>query len=330
MRAVVTAGSGGREVLSWGTVPDLPDPGPGEVVLDVVATAVNRADILQRMGFYPPPPGESDIIGMECSGVVAAVGPGVSAWKTGDEACALVAGGAYAEQVRVPAGQLLPVPDGVSLVDAAALPEVTCTVWSNVLDRARLQPGEWFLVHGGSSGIGTAAIQIAHNVAGAHVAVTAGTEEKLERCRELGATLLVNYRAEDFVDKLRGVGGADVILDNMGAKYLERNVNALADGGRLVVIGMQGGVKAELNIATLLTKRGSVHATSLRSRTAADKARIVAGTVRDIWPAVADGRVLPIVDRVLPIAEVADAHRVVEDSEHVGKVVLAVRAGSGS
>jgi putative PIG3 family NAD(P)H quinone oxidoreductase len=327
MRAVVSAGNGGPEVLSWGEVPDLPAPGPGEVLLDVAATALNRADLLQRQGFYPPPPGASEVIGMECSGVVSAIGADVAGWSVGDEVCALLAGGGYAEQVLVSADQLLPVPAGLSLQQAAALPEVACTVWSNVVDRGALGDGDWLLVHGGSGGIGTMAIQVAR-VLGAHAAVTAGSAEKLERCRALGAELLIDYKQQDFVAEIKAGTdgrGADVILDNMGAKYLSRNVDALAEQGRLIIIGLQGGTRAELDIAKLLMKRGSVHATAMRSRNPADKARIVAGTVRDLWPAVADGRIVAVIDQVFPIADVAEAHRLLEGSSHVGKVVLAVR-----
>ena len=263
MRAVTVPTPGGPDSLVVADVP-APTAGPGEVVIDVVAAGVNRADILQRMGFYPPPPGAPAYLGLECSGRIAALGDGVSGWRVGDEVCALLAGGGYAAQVAVPAGSVLPAPAGVDLVDAAALPEVACTVWSNVFLTAALQPGQTLLVHGGSSGIGTMAIQLARAV-GARVAVTAGTADKLEVCRELGAEILVNYREQDFVEVLREQTdghGADVILDNMGAKYLARNVSALADYGRLVVIGLQGGVKGELDLGLLLRKKGAVIATS--------------------------------------------------------------------
>ena len=323
MRAITVTEPGGPEVLVLSDVPD-PEPGPGEVVLHVAATAVNRADLLQRQGFYPPPPGASETIGLECSGTIAALGPDVEGWSVGDEVCALLAGGGYAEQVVVPAGQLMPVPDGVDLVTAAALPEVACTVWSNVFMVGGLRPEEAFLVHGGGGGIGTFAIQLA-SAAGARVFTTVGSAEKAERCRELGAEVTVNYRDEDFVDVVRrrtDGRGADVVLDNMGAKYLARNVDVLADQGRLVIIGMQGGAKAELNIGQLLSKRGAVIATALRSRTLADKARICASVVENVWPLVADGTVRPIVGATLPLAEAAEAHRMIEDSEVVGKVLL--------
>jgi putative PIG3 family NAD(P)H quinone oxidoreductase len=326
MRAVTVSGPGGPDVLGWGEVPD-PVCGDGEVIVDVVATAVNRADLLQRQGFYPPPPGASDVLGLECSGIISEVGPGVTGWSEGDEVCALLSGGGYAERVAVPAGQLLPRPAGVELATAAALPEVVCTVWSNVFLLAGLRRGESFLVHGGSSGIGTMAIQLAARV-GARVFTTAGTAAKLDVCRELGAEVGVNYRDEDFVERVQeetGGAGVDVILDNMGAKYLMRNVDALATGGRLVSIGMQGGTKAELDLGRLMGKRGSVHATALRSRPATgrgSKAEIVAAVVHDVWPDVERGVVRPIVDRRLPMARAAEAHRVVEASEHIGKVLL--------
>lgn len=307
----------------WAEVPD-PAPGEGEVLVEVVASAVNRADILQRQGFYNPPPGASPYPGLECSGRIAALGPGVSGWAVGDEVCALLAGGGYAEKVVVPAGQLLPVPEGVGLSQAAALPEVVCTVWSNVFMIAHLRPGETLLVHGGSSGIGTMAIQLAKAV-GAKVAVTAGTKEKLERCAELGADILINYREQDFVAEIERAtdgAGADVILDNMGAKYLDRNVRALAVNGRLAIIGLQGGVKGELNIGTLLNKRAAISATSLRARPLSEKAAIVAAVREHVWPLVAGGHVRPVVDREVPMAEAAEGHRVVEESGHVGKVLL--------
>ncbi|MBC2905563.1 NAD(P)H-quinone oxidoreductase [Streptomyces cupreus] len=323
MHAITIEEPGGPEALVWAEVPD-PAPAEGEVLVEVAASAVNRADILQRQGFYDPPPGTSRYPGLECSGRVAAVGPGVSGWAVGDEVCALLSGGGYAEKVVVPAGQLLPVPKGVGLVEAAALPEVVCTVWSNVFMIAHLRPGETLLVHGGSSGIGTMAIQLAKAV-GAKVAVTAGTREKLDRCAELGADILVNYKEQDFVEevgKATDGAGADVILDNMGAKYLDRNVRALAVNGRLAIIGMQGGVKGELNIATLLNKRAAVSATSLRARPLTEKTAIVAAVREHVWPLLDGGHVRPVVDREVPMREAAAAHRIVEESAHVGKVLL--------
>jgi putative PIG3 family NAD(P)H quinone oxidoreductase len=320
MRAVIASGTGGPEVLSVGEVPD-PSPGPGEVLVAVAATAVNRADTLQRQGFYPPPPGASDVIGLECSGTVAALGDGVEGWAVGDEVCALLAGGGYAAYVVVPVGQLMPVPAGVSLVEAAALPEVACTVWSNVFMVAGLQPGDRFLVHGGSGGIGTMAIQLASALS-AKVFTTAGSAEKLAACAELGTDVTINYREEDFVEVVKADGGADVILDNMGAKYLGRNVEALATEGRLVIIGMQGGAKGELDINALLRKRGAVIATSLRARPVDDKAAICASVVENVWPLVADGTVRPIVHTTMPLEDVAAAHALMESSDHIGKIVL--------
>ncbi|MFF7453724.1 NAD(P)H-quinone oxidoreductase [Kitasatospora sp. NPDC008115] len=323
MHAMTIPEPGGPEALVWAEVPD-PVPGEGEVLVEVAATAVNRADLLQRQGFYDPPPGSPRHPGLECAGRIAALGPGVSGWAVGDEVCALLVGGGYAERVAVPVGQLLPVPPGLTPEQAAALPEVVCTVWSNVFLTAHLRPGETVLVHGGASGIGTMAIQLAKAV-GARVAVTAGGPEKLARCAELGADVLIDYRAQDFVEVLReatGGAGADVILDIMGAKYLPRNVDALAVNGRLVIIGLQGGVNGELNLNTLLRKRGAVIATNLRGRPLAEKAAIVAAVREHVWPLVASGVVKPVVDRVLPLTEAAEAHRVVEAGEQVGKVVL--------
>ena len=325
MRAVVITEPGGPDVLRVQEVPD-PSAEPGEVVLDVAATAVNRADLMQRMGHYPPPAGCPPWPGLECSGTVREVGQGVTDWQVGDQACALLAGGGYAEQVAVPVGQLLPLPAGVSLMDAAALPEVTCTVWSNVFMLATLRPGEVLLVHGGSSGIGTMAIQLARQI-GATVAVTAGSAAKLDRCRELGASILVNYRDQDFVEQVRQATdgrGADVILDNMGAIYLARNVELLATNGRLVVIGLQGGRKAELDLGTLLGKRAAVLATTLRARSAAEKATIVSSVREHVWPLLESGVVRPVIDSRLPLAEAAQAHRLVEASTHIGKVLLTV------
>ena len=325
MRAVVCDAAGDVEVMRIGEVPD-PVAGDQQVVIDVVATAVNRADVLQRQGSYPPPPGTSEVLGLECSGRIAAVGDGVRRWRVGDEVTALLSGGGYAEQVAVPEAQVLPVPAGVDLQTAAALPEVACTVWSNVFMLAGLQPGETLLVHGGSSGIGTMAIQLAVAM-GARVAVTAGSAEKLRRCRELGADILVNYHDTDFVEDVRGAtrgDGADVVLDNMGAAYLGRNIDVLAVNGRLVVIGMQGGGKGELNLAKLLQKRAAVLATSLRARPAEEKAAIVAAVEQHVWPLVAAGSVRPVVHEVFALSDVREAHRCVEDSAHVGKVLLRI------
>ena len=323
MKAMTIPQPGGPDALVLADVDD-PTPRAGEVLVRVAAAGVNRADVMQRMGHYPPPPGEPDVPGLEISGTVEALGEGVTEWAVGDEVCALLAGGGYAELVRVPAAQVLPVPSGVSLVDAAALPEVVCTVWSNVFLTANLQPGETLLVHGGSSGIGTMAIQLAREV-GARVAVTAGSAAKLEACRELGAEILVNYRDEDFVERLReatGGHGADVVLDNMGAKYLARNVDVLATNGRLVVIGLQGGTTAELDLGVMLRKRAAVIATSLRARPASEKATIVAAVREHVWPLVESGRVRPIVQSRHALADAGDAHRELEASGHIGKILL--------
>jgi putative PIG3 family NAD(P)H quinone oxidoreductase len=323
MRAVIATSDGGPDVLE---VQERPDPTAehGELVLDVAATAVNRADLLQRQGHYPPPPGASDVLGLECSGRVAEVGEGVEGFTVGAEVCALLAGGGYAEKVAVPAGQVMPLPDGVDLVTAAAMPEVACTVWSNVFMVAGLQRGETLLVHGGAGGIGTFAIQLA-SALGARVACTAGSEAKLSVCRELGAHVAIDYKQQDFVEELETATdghGADVILDNMGAKYLSRNIAALAPNGRLVIIGMQGGVKGELDISALLRKRGAVIATALRSRPLGEKAAICAGVVEHVWPLVAEGRVKPVVHDTVPFSDAARAHRLVEDGDSVGKVLL--------
>ncbi|PKW27733.1 NAD(P)H-quinone oxidoreductase [Phycicoccus duodecadis] len=325
MQAITIPEPGGPDALVLSDV-ETPAPEAGEVLVRVAAAGVNRADTMQRQGHYPPPPGESEVPGLEVSGTVEALGDGVDGWAVGDEVCALLAGGGYAELVRVPAGQLLPVPSGVSLADAAALPEVACTVWSNVFLTANLQPGETLLVHGGSSGIGTMAIQLAKAV-GATVAVTAGSAEKLEACRALGADILVNYRDEDFVERVRaatGGRGADVVLDNMGAKYLGRNVDVLAPNGRLVVIGLQGGRVGQLDLGALLVKRAAVIATSLRARPRDEKAAIVAAVREHVWPLVADGVVRPIIHSRHPLAEAAAAHREMEESGHIGKILLTI------
>ena len=325
MKAVVITEFGGPEVLQLRDVPD-PVVGPGEVVIDVAATAVNRADLLQRAGHYPPPAGAPPWPGLECSGTISAIGAGVLHWNLGDQVCALLSGGGYAERVAVPTGQLLPLPAGVDLVDAAALPEVTATVWSNVFMAAGLRPGETFLVHGGSSGIGTMAIQLAVQV-GARVVVTAGSPEKLQRCQELGADVGINYREQDFVAAVREATdghGADVILDNMGASYLARNIEALAHNGRLVVIGMQGGVRAELDLGLLMARRAAVIATSLRARPADEKAAIVASVSQHVWPLLSSGAVRPVVHDRLPLERAADGHRLMTESSHVGKILLIV------
>ena len=323
MRAITIPTPGDADTLVLAEVPT-PDLAADEVLLQVAAAGVNRADLMQRQGFYPPPPGASPYPGLEVSGTISALGQDVTGWAVGDQVCALLSGGGYAEQVAVPAAQLLPVPDGVSLVDAAALPEVVSTVWSNVFMTANLQVGQTILIHGGSSGIGTMAIQLSRAV-GARIAVTAGTAEKLEACRDLGAEILVNYREQDFVEILREAthgDGADVILDNIGAKYLARNVSTLAPEGRLVIIGLQGGVKAELDINALLRKSAAIIATSLRSRPAAEKGAIVAAVREHVWPLIEAGQVKPIVHKTYPIAQAAAAHRDLEAGTAIGKLLL--------
>ncbi|HLY33026.1 MAG TPA: NAD(P)H-quinone oxidoreductase [Jatrophihabitantaceae bacterium] len=323
MRAVVVTEPGGPEVLQ---VQDVPDAvaGPGEVLIRVAAAALNRADLLQRQGNYPPPPGAPPYLGMECSGTIAALGEGVVGWQVGDEVCALLAGGAYAELVAAPAGQLMPVPAGVDLVDAAALPEATCTVWSMLFGAGRLQPGESVLIHGGTSGIGTFAIQLAH-ARGSRVFATAGTPRKTAFCVELGADVAINYRDEEFEHRViaeTGNAGVDVVLDNMGAAYLGRNVLSLAVGGRLIVLGLQGGRVGELDLGFMLAKRLWAHAAGLRGRSLEQKAAIVTETVHAVWPMLESGAVRPIIDRVLTLDDAGEAHRLVESSEHIGKVLL--------
>jgi len=325
MRAITIPQPGDADALVLEDVP-IPQPAVDEVLVQVAAAGVNRADLMQRKGFYPPPPGASAYPGLEVSGTIGAVGDDVTGWAVGDQVCALLTGGGYAEHVAVPATQLLPVPDGVSLVQAAALPEVVNTVWSNAFMTANLQPGQTVLIHGGSSGIGTMAIQLARAI-GARIAVTAGTSEKLEACRGLGAEILVNYHEQDFVEVLNEATqgqGADVILDNVGAKYLARNVSALAVNGRLVIIGLQGGVKAELDINMLLRKCAAVIATSLRGRPPAEKAAIVAAVREHVWPLIESGRVKPVVHGTFPLAQAADAHRELEAGHNIGKVLLTI------
>lgn len=325
MRAVVATAPGGPEVLEVTELPD-PVPGPGEVLIEVAAAGLNRADLLQRQGYYPPPPGASPILGMECSGTIAALGPGgaTGSWQVGDQVCALLAGGGYASKVVAPVGQVMPVPEGIDLVTAAALPEVAATVWSNIAMTAGLRRNESFLVHGGAGGIGTFAIQLAHAL-GARVFATAGSPEKVAFCAQLGADVAIDYREQDFVESIRDQtegAGVDVILDNMGAKYLASNIDALADGGRLVVIGLQGGAKAELDINALMRKRASITGTTLRTRTVAGKSVICAEVADRVWPLVAAGAIEPIVHATLPLAQAAEAHRLMESGEHIGKILL--------
>jgi len=319
MHAIVIREPGGPEVLVWSEVPD-PRPGPGEVVVDIVASAVNRADLLQRLGFYDPPPGTPPYPGLECSGRISALGEDVTGWRVGDEVCALLAGGGYAERVAVPVGQLMPVP--VGLVESAALPEVACTVWSNLVDVARLRVGETLLVHGGGSGIGTFAIQFAKAL-GVRV-VTTARRAKHETLTALGADQVIDYTEEDFVAALDGK--ADVILDIQGAEYLARNLDALATNGRLVVIGMQGGRKAELDLGVMMAKRASVSVTALRARPPHEKAHIVAGVLADVWPLLKLGAIRPVIDRTVPMPDAAHAHEVVASNVHTGKVLLVTPA----
>jgi putative PIG3 family NAD(P)H quinone oxidoreductase len=324
MRAILATSS---TDLSWQEVPDVAAK-PGEVVIAVAAAGINRADLLQASGNYPPPPGASEILGLEVSGRIAELGDGVTSWSVGQEVCALLSGGGYAELVAVPAGQVMPLPRGVGLHEAAALPEVACTVWSNVEMTAHLAPGQMLLIHGGGSGIGTHGIQVA-NAMGARVAVTASAA-KLAMCSELGADATIDYRDEDFVERIRAEtdgAGADVILDIIGAKYLDRNVDALAPDGRLVVIGFQGGVAAELNLGKLMGKRAGVISTALRSRPVdgpSGKSAITAAVVANVWPMIADGRVRPIIGAELPIAEAAQAHALLTSGDVPGKVLLRV------
>ncbi|OFI38641.1 NAD(P)H-quinone oxidoreductase [Arthrobacter sp. SW1] len=325
MKAVYISEPGGPEVLEVREVP-APVPGPGEVLIDVVAVGLNRADAQQRRGFYPPPPGASEVPGLEVSGRIAAFGPDVSKpFTLGDKVVALLAGGGYAQQVAVPAEQVLKVPDGVDLVTAAALPEVAATVYSNLVMTAQLQPGETVLVHGATGGIGTMAIQLA-KAYGAVVATTAGTAEKIATAKAfLGADIAINYTEEDFAESLKaqnGGKGADVILDVVGAKYLKQNIEALAEYGRLVVIGLQGGVKGELDLGQLLSKRAAVIGTTLRSRPVAEKGMIMNAVREHVWPMFADGRIKPLVAKSFPLEQVREAHEYFDSGEHVGKVLL--------
>ncbi len=325
MFAITQTGPGGPDTLQWTEVPD-PVAGPGEVVIDVVASAVNRADVMQRQGNYPPPPGASDVIGLECSGRIAELGEGVTGLAVGDEVCALLAGGGYAEKVAVPVAQVMPAPPGVDLVEAGGLPEVACTVWSNIAMKGRLAAGETFLVQGGSSGIGTHAIQVAKGL-GARVAATAGTPDRMERCRELGADIVIDYHDDVPARLLEATDGhgADVVLDNMGATGLAPNLAALAVDGRLLIIGMQGGTRAELDIGVLIRKRASVTAMGLRTRPLDGphgKAAICAAVVENVWPMLADGRVRPVVHERVPLTEAARAHAALDAGGVVGKLLL--------
>ncbi|MFJ9573082.1 NAD(P)H-quinone oxidoreductase [Streptomyces bacillaris] len=316
MKAVSIKEPGGPEVLEWVDVED-PVPAVGEVVVDVAAGALNRADVMQRMGLYPLAPGTSPYPGLEVSGTVSALGEGVTGWQVGDEVCALLTGGGYAQKVAVPVGQLLPVPKGTGLIEAAGLPEVTATVWSNLVMTAGLKAGETLLVHGGLGGVGSMAIQIA-KVLGARVVTTVGGPEKVERVRELGADVAIDHRTEDFTEH----GPYDVILDVIGGDYLERNIGSLATDGRLVVIGLQNGLDGRLNLADLVFKRLSVHGTTLRTRSKEQKAAIVAQVREQVWPMIEDGSVRLLIEDRLPMEEASEAHRRMEAGGHTGKILL--------
>ncbi len=325
MRAIIVAKPGDAEVLELGEAP-APMLVPGSLRIRVAATAVNRADLLQRRGMYPPPPGASAILGLECAGEVIEVAPDVTDWRVGERAMALLAGGGYAEEVVVDAGSALRVPAKLSLEEAAALPEVFLTVFLNVFQLGGLAAGGSLLVHGGGSGIGTAAIRLA-KLAGARIFVTAGSDEKCERCLALGADAAINYRTGDFVAEVRratGDQGVDVILDSIGAAYFEKNLAALRTGGRLVLIGLMGGAKTEINLAALLARRLSVIGSTLRTRSTAEKAAIVGGFRARFGFDLETGALRPVVDRVLPLERAAEAHRLLEASTHFGKVVLRV------
>jgi NADPH2:quinone reductase len=323
MRYVGMAAPGGPEVLTLTSGP-VPYPAAGEVLIRVAAAGVNRPDILQRTGNYPPPPGASPILGLEVAGTIAALGPGVTEWHEGDAVCALVAGGGYAEYCVAPAPQCLPVPNGLSVIDAAGLPETFLTVWSNVFDRGRLAAGESFLVHGGSSGIGTTAIQLARAF-GARVFATAGSPEKCAVCRELGAERAIDYRQEDFVAVIKDATqgrGIDVILDMVGGPYIERNLRSLAVDGRLVQIAFLQGSRVTLDLVHLMVRRQTITGSTLRPRPVADKAAIARRLRDKVWPLIEAGKVHPVIDRTFPLAEAAAAHRLMESSAHIGKILL--------
>jgi len=325
MRAIVIDQPGDEDVMRVGEVP-APALGAGELRIRVSAAAVNRADLLQRQGLYPPPPGASPILGLECAGTVAEVGAGVTGWRVGERAMALLAGGGYAEQVVVPAVCAMKVPARLSLELAAAVPEVFLTVFLNVFQLGALPVSGWGLVHGGGSGIGTAAIQLV-KVSGGHILVTAGSEKKCRQCRELGADVAVNYRTHDFAAEAKaatGGKGVDVVLDSIGAQYLAKNLSSLAVGGRLVLIGLMGGAKAEIGLGELLLRRLSLIGSTLRTRPTAEKGALVAAFLTRFGAALEDGRLRPVVDRVLPLAEAPAAHRAMKASEHFGKIVLSM------
>ena len=324
MFAITQKDFGGPETLEWAKVAD-PRPEPGEVIIDITASAVNRADLLQRQGNYPPPPGSTDILGLECSGTIVSVGAALTMDRIGERVTALLNGGGYAQKVAVPLGQVMSVPEGVSVLDAGALPEVACTVWSNLTKVLQLREGSTILIHGGGSGIGTFAIQVAKAL-GAKIAVTAGSQEKLNVCASLGADLLINYKEQDFVEVIRETwGGAENILDNMGASYLSKNVEALKRNGHLAIIGMQGGTKVDFQIDQLLRKNATISATSLRGRPESEKSKICHEVEKFVWPWITDGTVKQVIDRVMPIEQAGEAHKILEAGEATGKIVLQVR-----
>lgn len=324
MQAITQKEFGGPHTLEWSKIAD-PHPAPGEVIIEITATAVNRADILQREGKYAPPPGMTDTLGLECSGTIVSVGAALTMDRIGQSVTALLSGGGYAQRVAVPVGQVMTIPEGVSVLNAAGLPEVSCTVWSNLKNVLNLRSGESILIHGGGSGVGTMAIQIAKAM-GAKVAVTAGSQAKLNSCASLGADLLINYKDEDFVEKVNSAfGGVDTILDNMGASYLERNIDALKRNGRMVIIGMQGGTAVDFNIAQALRKNITISATSLRSRPENEKSAICREVEKVVWPWIIDGTVRQVIDRVMPIQQVAEAQELIENGEITGKIILQVR-----
>ncbi|SDW32382.1 putative NAD(P)H quinone oxidoreductase, PIG3 family [Roseicitreum antarcticum] len=324
MNVIEITQPGGPEVLRAATRP-VPLPGAGQVVIRVAYAGVNRPDALQRAGAYAPPPGASDLPGLEASGIIVAIGPGVDRWRVGDAVCALLPGGGYAEYVATPAAHCLPVPDGLSLQQAACLPETFFTVWSNVFIRGGLQAGERFLVHGGSSGIGTTAIQLA-NAFGARVFATAGSDAKCAACVAVGAEVAINYRDQDFVEVVRAQGGADLILDMVGGAYLQRNIKALADDGRLVQIAFLQGAKAEVNFAQMMVRRLTLTGSTLRPQSDLAKARIAEALLAQVWPLLQAGRVAPVIDSEFPLADAAAAHAHMESSSHIGKIVLCLRS----
>jgi len=326
MICIEIAEPGGPDVLRAVERPD-PAPGPGDLLIRVAGAGINRPDVLQRQGSYPPPPGASDIPGLEVAGTIAAIGDRVTGWRVGDRVCALVSGGGYATMCVAPAPQCLPVPSSMDLIAAAAIPETFFTVWTNVFDRGHLRSGETALFHGGTSGIGTTAIQLAA-ARGATVIVTAGSDEKCRACEPLGAAHAINYRSQDFVEavkQLTNKRGVDLILDIMGGDYLPRNLVALATDGRLVQIGLMGGESSTVDLRRVIGRRLTITGSSLRPRTAAEKGEIASALKREVWPLLERGTVKPIVYKVFPLAQASDAHRVMESSEHIGKIVLSVR-----